>query len=128
MAKAPAETVWFQHTNGTIHEIVKGSEQHKRMAREMTVVDETSDEVPELVYKRLSEQELKRILSKPEDIPGPLMKRTPKKSDAPTVVVAGPSEDDIQARIDTAVKAAVEAALAATQTPAGTADNTPKGK
>ena len=109
-----AETVWYRHTNGTVHEIVKGSEQHKRMAREMTVVDELSDEIPEPVYAKLSDVEVKRL--KGAELPGALKNwRKVKNPTVGTTVIqqAGPSEADIQARIDEAVQAAVTAAVAA---------------
>ena len=130
MAKAPAEIVWYQHKEqGTLHKMEKGSDIHKRIAREMTQVDETSDEVPELIYSRVSEADLKKLLAKPELLPGALKpwRRQAKTPDAQVVnVVQGPSDEEIQARIDDAVQAAVAAALA-TQTPAVTPEP-PKGK
>lgn len=113
-----AETLWFRHREGgSLHEVEKGSEAHRRCLSERTVVDEEAGDVPEPVFERISVSEVKKAHDNPEKVPGfrEQVKRGPRRGT--TLVVqqaaeaAGPSEDEIQARVDAAAKAAAEAAV-----------------
>lgn len=139
-----AETVWYRNvTQGTLHEVEKGSPLEKRLRREQREVYEEGDDEPtfEPAYERVSAADLKHAHANPASQPGypaavqarvaaaQAEKDRQKQRDEAldnillTTAGAAPSEDEIQARIDAAVQAAVTAALAApNQT------TTPKGK
>lgn len=111
------ETVWYRHReNGSLHEAEKGSEAHRRLQSERTVVDEGAGEVPESVFERVSAGEVKKAADNPEKQPGfhQPVKRGPRRGQVVVEVAAGessgPSEDEINDRI---AKAAADAAAAA---------------
>lgn len=108
------ETVWYRHkTQGTLHEVVKGSDGHKRLAREVTEVDEDSDEVPEPVYERVAGATLAKLQESPEKLPGYFKPRQRKQE--------GPVD------VDALVAARVAEALASAGV-TSTGDTPPAGK
>lgn len=110
------ETVWYRNTEfDTLHEVVKGSDTEKRLRGELRQVGEAEDDV-ERAYERLSDRDLAAAQKDPSKVPGYVKDTHPALPAAGTVVVQqgeGPSDEDIQARIDAAVAEAVAKATAA---------------
>lgn len=118
MSAGTTDTVWYRHIEqGSLHEAEVGSEAHRRLKSERTVVDEAAGDVPEPVFERVSAGEVKKAAENPEKVPGyrEHVQRAPRRG---TVIVqqaasevaaplAGPSEDEIQDRIDEAVGKAI---------------------
>jgi hypothetical protein len=131
-------TVWYENIEqSTLHEVQAKSPLEKRLRREQREIYEDGDNEPtfEPAYRRMSDAEVKKSQANPESVPGyPGLfaakrearlaeeARKAARDDAMDAIIVGKagaasvSEADIQARIESAVAAALEAAT------------TPKGK
>jgi hypothetical protein len=115
-------TVWYRNTeHDTVHEVVKGSDLEKRLRREQRQVgDEEDDLVP--AYERISEQAARK---NPEKQPG-YVKPKARKSAEGSVAQPGLSEDEVQARVEAAVKTAVAELVDALQAEKAAAEQPPE--
>ena len=112
MSSSDTKTVWFRNVDqDTLHEVVVGSPEYKRLRGEQAG-DADSEKGIYKLYEPVSDSDLRKV--KPESLPGYVDpdRRRPGRDQGNggrQEPVQGPSEDEIQARVDAAVAKALAA-------------------